>query len=111
MLRSESQPTSPEPVANGLTQSALHDLLLCMRDWLAVQRDEATASRLIRALVSESITLSANSKGAQPPELDAQEMTEACDMPEQEDYEAASIKVKNANLTRSLESRRSSIEA
>ena len=111
MLRSESQPTSPEPVANGLTQPALHDLLLCMRDWLAIQRDEATASRLIRALVSESITLSANSKGAQPPEFDAQEMTEACDMPEQEDYEASSIKVKNANLTRYLESRQSNIEA
>lgn len=111
MLRSESQPTSPEPVANGLTQPTFRDLLLCMRDWLDVQRDEATASKLMRALVSESITLSANSKGGQPPEFDAQELTEACDMPEQEDYEASATKVKNANLTRYLESRRSSVEA
>lgn len=111
MLRSESLPTSPEPVANGLTQPTFHDLLLCMRDWLDVQRDEATASKLVRALVSESITLSANSKGRQPPEFDAQELTEACGMPEQTDYEASALKVKNANLARYLESRRSSVEA
>lgn len=111
MLRSESQPTSPEPVANGLPRPTLHDLLLCMRDWLDVQRDEATASKLVRALVCESITLSANTKGERPPEFDAQELTEACDMPERTDYEASALKVKNANLARYLESRRSSVEA
>ncbi len=110
MLRSESQPTSPEPVANGLAEPPLRELLPCLSDWLDSQRDEATASKLIRALVNESIILGTNSKGTQRLEFDAQELTEASGMPERDDYEASALKVKNANLGRYLESRRASLE-
>lgn len=111
MLRSESQPTSPEPVANGLSEPSLRELLPCLSDWLDSQHDEATASKLIRALVSQSITLGTNSKGAQQLKFDAQELTEASGMPELDHYEASAQKVKNANFGRYLDSRRSSVEA
>lgn len=111
MLRSESQPTSPEPVANELSEPSLRELLPCLNDWLDSQRDEATASKLIRALVSESITLGTNSKGARQLEFDAQELTEASGLPEQDNYEASAQKLKNANFGRYLDSRRSSVEA
>ncbi|MDP4078797.1 hypothetical protein [Acidovorax sp. A1169] len=111
MLRSDSLPTSPEPVANGLPEPVLRELLQCLRDWLDTQRDDNGAMALLRGLVAESIKAEANSKDIQLREFDAQELAEACDWPEQDDFTAASKKVKGVQFDAYLESRERSVEA
>ena len=108
MLRSEPLQTSPDPVANRLP--TVEDLLPCFRDWLATQRDETKALDLIRALVNESLKV-AGSPDPQQLEFDALDLAQACHWPEQDDFDAASKKVKSANLEKYLSSRASDREA
>ena len=102
MLRSETPPTSPDPVANGLPN--VEDLLPCFRDWLMAQRDETKALVLLRALANESLKV-ASSADPQQLEFDALNLAQACHWPEQDDFDAASRKVKSANLEKYLSSR------
>ncbi|MDQ0606230.1 hypothetical protein QFZ83_000401 [Variovorax sp. W1I1] len=108
MLRSELSPTSHQPVANGLP--AVRELLPCFRDWLATQRDEAKALTLLRALAAESIKV-AGSTDLQQLEFDALDLAQACQWPECDDFDAASKKIKSANLEKYLSSRAADQEA
>lgn len=108
MLRSESLRTSPEPVANGLP--TLKELLPCFRDWLATQRDETKALVLLRVLADESYKV-ASSADPEQLEFDALDLAQACQWPEANDFEAASRKIKSANLERYLSSRTSDLDA
>lgn len=102
MLRSEALPTSQEPVANGFPN--VQDLLPCFRDWLAAQRDETQALTLLRALADESFKV-ARSADPHQLEFNALDLAQACNWPEQDDFGAASSKVKNAKLDKYISSR------
>lgn len=108
MLRSESPSTSHQPVANGLP--TVQELLPCFRDWLATQRDEAKALTLLRALADESLKV-AGSTDPQQLEFDALDLAQACHWPECDDFDAASKKIKSANLEKYLSSRLADREA
>lgn len=108
MLRSEPPSTSHQPVANGLP--TVQELLPCFRDWLATQRDEAKALTLLRALAEESLKV-AGSIDPQQLEFDALDLAQACQWPEGDDFDAASKKIKSANLEKYLSSRAADHEA
>lgn len=108
MLRSEPPSTSRQPVANGLP--TVQELLPCFRDWLATQRDEAKALTLLRALADESLKV-AGSTDPQQLEFDALDLAQACHWPECDDFDAASKKIKSANLEKYLSSRVANREA
>ncbi|RSZ31637.1 hypothetical protein EJO66_22995 [Variovorax beijingensis] len=88
----------------------MQELLPCFRDWLATQRDEAKALTLLRALADESLKV-AGSKDPQQLEFDALDLAQACDWPERDDFDAASKKIKSANLEKYLSSRTAGLEA
>lgn len=108
MLRSEPVPTSPLPVANGL--STVRELLPVFQSWLSSQRDETQALILLRALTSESLVAAKYSDEAQM-EFSALDLVQACGWSDISDFDAASTKVKNAKLEKYVLSRTNDLEA
>lgn len=108
MLRTETLPTSPEPVDNGLP--TVKNLLPCFQDWLAAQRDETKALALLRALAKES-TKRAGSADPQQLEFDAVDLAQACEWPDGGDIDVATKKIKSANLEKYLSSRSVDLQA
>lgn len=107
MLRSEILPTSPEPVADGLVD--LHALLSCLVEWIAAQRDEVVARELLRALATETLKVARSSDVSQR-EFDAADLAGACDWPEQSDFDAATRRMKRAELLAYASARATDLE-
>lgn len=107
MLRSESAPTSPEPVADGF--ASLQELLSCLIEWIASQRDETNARELLAALANETLKVARSSDPSQR-EFDAADLAGACDWPEQGDFEAATRRIKRAELQAYLSAREAGLE-
>jgi hypothetical protein len=108
VLLSESEQTSPEPVADGF--AALPALLACLAEWLSVQRDESTARDVLTALTSETLKVVSLSDQSQR-EFDATDLAQACGWSDSDDLETVTRRIKRAELAVYLSARQEDLEA
>lgn len=108
MLRDETVPTSPEPVANRLP--TVPELLPCFQEWLAGQSDETNALALLRALAAESAKVARLPGNGEQLEFNAEDLVQVC-WPGLVDFDSAKMKIKNAKLEQYLSSRAADREA